>query len=53
MRELSQFDMIEKQDAIILYSAISSCYKQYVGINEELLFIVIENFPNAAEARSG
>jgi hypothetical protein len=45
--------MVEKQDAVVLYSAISFCYKEYVGINEELLFPVMENIPNAAEVRSG
>jgi hypothetical protein len=44
--------MIEKQDAVVLYSAISFCY-EYVGINEELLCPAMENFRNAAEVRSG
>jgi hypothetical protein len=45
--------MVEKQDAVVLYTGISFCYKEYIGINEELLFPVMENFPNAAEVRSG
>jgi hypothetical protein len=45
--------MVEKQDAMVLYTGTSFSYKEYIGINEELPFPAMENFPNAAEVRSG